>query len=232
MSSPFVTALFDPLNIMILVLSVAAGLVAAWWLFPLGLLFWLIMVVTLSRDAGFRLAHAAQNRAPLAYRFQTHYERVKRAQLSLYNAINSLSPGMGPALQPVLNSLNNLVDDVYDLCQRMTALENYRTVSTANANLQDELNALNDKIERASDPGVKREYQEALAAMQQRVKKLEEASARLDRVDAELAGLVSDLNTQVTEILRLQTLPKDEIQRNIPGILKVLHEHQRQIREI
>jgi predicted nuclease with TOPRIM domain len=232
MSSPFVTAVFHPLNLMILVLAVAAGLVAAWWLFPLGLLVWLLMVVILSRDPSFRLVHTTQNRAPLAYRFQTHYDRVKRAQISLYNAINSLDSSLQSALQPVLNALNNLVDEVYNLCQRMTALENYRTVSIANANLQSDLDQLTEKINHATDPAVKQEYESAMKAMQERISKLNEAAARLDRVDAELGGLVSELNTQVTEILRLQTLSQDQIYQSIPEIVRKLEEHTRQIKEI
>lgn len=38
------SALLHPLNIIMFVLSIVAGLVAAWWLAPLGLLLWLIMV--------------------------------------------------------------------------------------------------------------------------------------------------------------------------------------------
>ena len=48
MRSPFLTALLHPLNLAVLVLSVLAGLVAAWWLFPLGLLFWLVMVTAVA----------------------------------------------------------------------------------------------------------------------------------------------------------------------------------------
>jgi hypothetical protein len=232
MSSPFVSALFHPLNLMILLVAVGAGLIAAWWLFPLGLVLWMVMVTILTRDVGFRLAHTMQNRAPLATRFQKHFDRVKRAQIGLFNAANSLPAGLRPGVQPVLSTLSNLVDEVYNLCQRMTALENYRTVSTANANLQEELDILTEKVNRASDPAIKNDYEDALAAMRQRLNKLYEASKQLDRVDAELTGLVSDLNTQVTDILRLQMLPKDQVLAHISGIVKALEDHQQQIRKI
>jgi hypothetical protein len=39
-----VTAFLHPLNILMLVLAILAGIFAAWWLAPLGLLLWLIMV--------------------------------------------------------------------------------------------------------------------------------------------------------------------------------------------
>jgi hypothetical protein len=71
MRSPLLTALFHPLNLTTLAVAVAAGLCAAWWLFPLGLLVWLIMVVGVARDparydfglllagGGWRRGHAA-----------------------------------------------------------------------------------------------------------------------------------------------------------------------------
>ncbi len=40
MHSPTFDALLHPLNLATLALAAAAGLCAAWWLFPLGLLVW------------------------------------------------------------------------------------------------------------------------------------------------------------------------------------------------
>lgn len=232
MSSPFLTAFFDPLNLMILVVAAAAGLLAAWWLFPLGLLFWLIMMIALTRDPGFRLNHASANRAPLAQRYQAQYNAIKHAQIDFWNAVSSFNASTRPELQPILNAVNDLVDEVYTLCQRMSALENYRLVSTLNSNLQDEANQLAAKIDKAADPAVKREFQEALAAMQNRIAKLQEASTRLDKVDAELSGVTNDLNSEVTEILQLQSLPHDQISTRIPEITRKLEDRAKSIRDI
>ena len=232
MSSPFVTAFFDPLNLMILLVAAVAGLVAAWWLFPLGLLFWLIMMISLTRDAGFRLGHASMNRAPLAQRFQADYNNVKKAQFGLYNAISTFNINMRGELQSILNAVNDLVDEVYTLCQRMSALENYRIVSTSNSDLKGELDQLTQKINTATDPGVKKQYEDALNAMHQRVSKLDEATARLDRVDAELAEITSEINTEVTEILQLQSLPHDQIAAKIPEITKRLEDRANTIKNI
>ena len=45
MKSPIVVALIHPLNILMAGLAVFAGLVSAWWLFPIGAIFWLVMGV-------------------------------------------------------------------------------------------------------------------------------------------------------------------------------------------
>jgi hypothetical protein len=232
MSSPFLTAFFDPLNLMILFLAAAAGLVAAWWLFPLGLLVWLIMMITLTRDPGFRLGHAAANRAPLAQRYQSRYNEIKRAQISLWNAVSSFNASTRPELQPVLNAVNDLMDGVYNLCQRMSGLENYRLVSTVNSNLQDEVNQLSSKIESANDTAVKREYQDALAAMNNRIAKLQDASMRLEKVDAELSSIANEMSAEVTEILQLQSLPHDQISGKIPEITKRIEERAKSINNL
>jgi hypothetical protein len=232
MSSPFVTALFDPLNLMILVVAAAAGLIAAWWLFPLGLLFWLLMVILLARDPGFRLAHTSANRAPLASRYQINFNQIKQAQVGLFNAVSTFNTSTRPQLQSVLNTVNDLVGEVYNLCQRMSALENFRIVSTSNSNLENEMDQLTDRVKKASDAGIKSQYQDALDAMHQRVAKLQEASARLDRVDAELASLRSELNTEITEILQLQSLPVEQVSSEIPKIILRLEERIKEIKEI
>jgi hypothetical protein len=232
MSSPFVTALFNPLNLMILVIAAVAGLTAAWWLFPLGLLFWLMMVIILSRDPAFRLNHASLNRTPLAMRFETAFNAIKRVQLGLYSAVTAFNPNSQPQLQPVLNAVNSLVEEVYNLCQRMSALENYRLVSARNSNPQIDMEQLVEKMNLATNPSVKKEYEGALAAMRTRQDKMTESSARLDRVEAELTSLTNELNTQVGEILQLQSLPNDQLEAKIPEIVKRLEDRTKSIQEI
>ncbi len=73
-------------------LSVFAGLVSAWWLFPAGLLIWLIMVVTITRDPALRINHEMQSRTPLAQRFQVYFNRVERAQIGVFNSLSSTIP--------------------------------------------------------------------------------------------------------------------------------------------
>jgi hypothetical protein len=50
MGSPLLTAVFSPLNIAMFVLVILAGLFSAWWLFPLGVILWLIMVINAARQ--------------------------------------------------------------------------------------------------------------------------------------------------------------------------------------
>src|SRR5262245_30386223 len=99
--SPLVTALINPLNLATLGLAVAAGLCAAWWLFPAGLLVWGIMVASIALDPSLRMSAAIERRAPVAPRFQTQFDRIERAQVNIFNSIAQAQPAMRGVLQPV-----------------------------------------------------------------------------------------------------------------------------------
>jgi len=50
MAAPLRTALADRMNLAMLGISIAAGLLAAWWLLPIGLAVWLIMLIVTVND--------------------------------------------------------------------------------------------------------------------------------------------------------------------------------------
>ncbi|NDJ52516.1 MAG: hypothetical protein GYB68_05435, partial [Chloroflexi bacterium] len=79
--SPFVVALAHPLNLAMLGVSLVSGLIAAWWLFPIGLLLWLVMVYTVSRSPALQLNFQMSSRDPLAQRFQKYFDRIQRTQV-------------------------------------------------------------------------------------------------------------------------------------------------------
>jgi hypothetical protein len=45
MKSPWMSALTDRMNLATLGIAIAAGLLAAWWLLPVGLIVWAIMMI-------------------------------------------------------------------------------------------------------------------------------------------------------------------------------------------
>src|SRR5258708_5229399 len=136
MRSPILTALLNPLNLAALALSVAAGLCAAWWLFPIGLLMWALMVFVVASDQRLRLEYTQQTWAPLAQRFQPGFDKLTRAQASIYNSISDFSPRLKGALEPVNEEINKPVERTHGVCNKMTSLENYRSVQVFNGNLQ------------------------------------------------------------------------------------------------
>jgi hypothetical protein len=206
-----------------------AGLVAAWWLFPLGLLLWLSMVISVSRDPSLQISHRMQSREPIAQRFQAYFDRVERAQVSVFNSLSSAPARTRRVLQPIQTELEHMTAQTYSLCRRITALENYRLVSESTSNLQQDLQHMNDTIASASDPLVKQEYEESRQAIIERLAKLRIVASDLDRVEAQLLSVANEMDGVVTEVVRLQAIGADAAQQHVPVLVDRLRQQAAQL---
>jgi hypothetical protein len=204
--SPFLIALFHPLNVLMAGLAVVAGLVAAWWLFPIGVVLWLVMVIVVSRDPSLRMSHQMGSRDPLAPRFQRYFDRIERAQVGVFNSLSSAPPQTRRMMEPVRAEIDDLVDRAHALMRRMTALENYRLVSQSKTDLSADLEHLERMVAQAGDAVVKREYEESLETLRERIAKPDDVSTQLDRLEAQLVGLTNEMDGIVTEVVRLQAI--------------------------
>lgn len=231
MRSPLLVALLHPLNLLMVGVSAVAGLVAAWWLFPVGMLFWVIMVIAVARDPSLRISHQMQRRAPLAQRFQRYFDRVERSQVSVFNSLASAPTRTRRALQPVQAEIDRLTDQVHSLCQRMTVLENYRIVSQSQTDLETDLQHINEMLDDTGDPLVQREYEESRQSLQERLSKLKTVATHLDRVEAQLMSLSSEMEGIVTEVVRLQAMGPQDAARHVPAVVERLREQSAQVEE-
>ncbi|MFN2285848.1 MAG: hypothetical protein ACK2UQ_15640 [Anaerolineae bacterium] len=229
MRSPLLTAIFHPLNIVMAGLAAFAGLVSAWWLFPVGVLFWGLMVFNVARDQSLRLNYAMQQRAPLAPRFQRYFDRIERAQVGIFNTLASSPAATRRALQPVRDEVDVLAKEVYALCQRMSILENYRVVSQSHTNLTTDLEHIDAAIARAEDDAVRRDYEESRQALLERLAKLQAVSTQLERVEAQLMSLANEMDSIVTEVVRLQAAGADSAAAFVPELLTRLHQETLQL---
>lgn len=231
MKSIYLTALTHPLNTATLALAVAAGLCAAWWLFPIGIVVWLIMVINIVRDPSAKTQQAMEARAPLASNLQPLFDRVERVQLKILRAVEDADNDMKNVLQPIQVVTDALTDRAYKLCRRMTSLENYRLVSQTSSSASADINLINEKIERATDPIVKRELEETRKSMEARAKKMEDVSNQILRVEAQLLSLANAMDTSLTEIMRLQAADPAEAAAAVPDIVQTLKGQMEQLRK-
>ena len=224
MRSPYLTALLNPLNVATFALAIAAGLCAAWWLFPLGLLLWGIMVYTIASDPALRRIQMAQSRAPVAQRFQPQFDRLERIQASVYNTISDSNRNIKPMLEPLRDEVDALVERAYQLLARMTVLENYRSVQSYQGNLEGEMVNIDLKIASATDPLVKREYEESKAAVQKRLGSLAAIGNQSDRIEAQLVSTVAALSGVQAELVRLHALGPQLASQLVPAQLRTMRE--------
>ncbi len=232
MRSPLVTALFHSLNPAMLGVAILAGLMAAWWLFPLGLILWIIMVARIATDRRIRLDYDMNARSgTLSTRFQEQYAKVVRSQMRIFNSLMSASGRTKTALDPVQAEIELLTKRVYDLCRQMTGPENFVKVSKMNTDLEGELALIKLSLESATDPLVKREKEEALHALEDRIKKLKKVSTLLDRVEAQLSSMSTTMDAILADIARLQALGGGQAEREAPQIIRQIRAQSEQVEE-
>lgn len=230
MKSPTLTALIHPLNIFMAGLTVFAGLMSAWWLFPVGVVLWVVMVVKISRDRALRFNAQMQRREPLAQRFQRYFDRIERAQVSIFNTLASSPARTRRALQPIQTEVDRLTQEAYALCRRMTSLENYRVVSQSQSDLSNDLEHLAQVIEQTEDPALRQDYTESRQALQERLAKLDDVATQLERVEAHLLGVANEMDGVVTEIVRLHAAGPDSVEPFVMDIVRRLQQEAEQLR--
>ncbi len=224
MRSPFAQALLNPLNLAALALAAAAGLCAAWWLFPLGLLVWVVMVFVVWRDPTLRLTQELETRPTVAYRFQAQFDRIQRAQVALHHQLAAASGGARRAMQPIQELVNQLVDHTHDLCMRMSALENNRKVATMNRNLTEELALIDLKIAQAQDEQVRQRYTDSRKALQNRIDDLNAMGSLLEQFDGQLSTLANVLDNVQSDVVRLLAVRKKDIRQDLEALQQTLQE--------
>jgi len=231
MRSPTLDALLNPLNLVTLGLAVAFGLCGAWWLFPLGLLVWLVMVISIARDPGLRINYQLQARAAaLSPRFQRLYDKVVRSQVRIFNTLNSADGRTRRALEPLHAEVEALTDQVYALCQRMTEPENYIKVTQANTDLDGERALLVLSVDGITDPVVKREKQEALKALDKRIDQVKKMKLLLDRLDAQMGSVVNALDAALADVIRLQAAGTAQAEKQVTPLLEQIRNQSAQLK--
>jgi hypothetical protein len=230
MRSPLTLAFFHPLNAAMFILAALAGLFAAWWLFPLGLVFWIVMVAQIANDRFVRTDYDMQARSgTLSPRFQQLYEQVIHSQMRIFNSLMSASGSTKRALEPVQSEIQSLTSHVYTLCRQMTGPENYVKVSTTNTDLPGQRALLTLGIGNATDDLIKKEKQEALRALDDRMKKIQQVSTLLDRVEAQIGSLASTLDSILADIVRLQAMGSAQAEKEAPEIIQQIRAQVKQL---
>ncbi len=220
--STFFYALFHPVNLAVLALAAAAGACAAWWLFPVGIVFWLVMVIITIRDPRLAMILLPKSRKPLAQRYQNLFNRIEGARISVFNSLSNAKPSTRRILAPAQSKLDALVNQAYQVFQQISALENNRLVNQMNSRSDTSLAQTEQKIAAATDPNVKRDLEEARKALEKRQAQLSSLSAILDRADAQLAGLATDVDGIVTRFISLQAVNPDQVKPELPKLMDMI----------
>ncbi len=229
--SPLFLALFNPVNLAMLALTAAAGLCSAWWLAPIGFALWLVMVFVIARDPGLQMTFIRQNRQPLAQRYQVRFDRLDRARFSVFNALSQASPPLRRALEPLEQALDELVEHAYQLCLRMSALDNTLAVQQISSDFSGEVAKLEKNIVETADLAARREFEAALQSLQTRQAQLKGISTLLARFEAQLTGTVSAVDGVVTGVVSLKGRAPQLVTEKISALLQIIQTEQEELKQ-
>jgi hypothetical protein len=230
--SPLLTALFHPINLSMLALTAAAGLCAAWWLAPIGIVFWLVMVWAIARDPGLQMTFTRQNRQPLAQRFQTRFDRLDRARFSIFNAMaQAKAPTLQKTVEPVQTALDELVEHAYQLSLRLTAMDNNFSVQQVTSNFEAEIAKMQKNITETTEPASRKEFEATLQSLQTRQAQLKAVGTLLSRFEAQLTGTNSAVDSVVTTIASFQGRDGKQVEGKISALMQILQTEQDELQQ-
>jgi hypothetical protein len=227
---PLLTALLNPVNLAMLALTVAAGLCSAWWLAPVGFLFWLVMVIVIARDPGVQITFTRQSRQPLAQRYQNRFDRLDRARISIFNAMQGVNPAFQRAIEPLQSGLDDLVEHAYQLSLQMTAVDNNYAIQRLN-NFDDDITKMEKNLKEMENPSSRREFEETLKSLKERKLQLKSVGALLDRFEAQLTGTNNAVDSVVTNIISLKGRSAENVKEKVPALLKVIETEQAELKQ-
>jgi hypothetical protein len=225
--SPFLTALFHPVNLAMLALVVVAGLVAAWWLAPIGILLWIVMVIIIARDPGLQLTFSRVNRQPLAQRYQYRFDKLDRSRVTIFNAVaSSRSPVLQKIVEPVQTKLDELIEHVFRLCLQLSALDNNYAVQNITGNFDTDIAKLEESIKTVSDETSRKGFQDTLQSLQTRKEKLNCVEKLLTRFETQLTGTSSVIDGVVMSVVGFKGRDPKQVEEKIPSLLTVIQAEQ------
>jgi hypothetical protein len=127
--------------------------------------------------------------------------------------------------------VDELVDQAYFFCEQLTVLENHRLVSQRGVNIKDDIADLDYRIEHEDDENVRKEFEESRAALQNRYANMLALGKQLDRAEALLTTLTSALAQTLTETIRIQSLPPDQLQAEVERLRQNLETEKQRLQE-
>ncbi|MGZ9224270.1 MAG: hypothetical protein ACXW4M_01805 [Anaerolineales bacterium] len=229
---PLLTALLNPLNLAMLALIIAAGLCSAWWLAPVGIVLWLVMVFVIARDPGVQITFTRQSREPLAQRFQNRFDKLDRARISIFNTLQRVNnPSLRRSIEPIQSALDDLVEHAYQLCLQMTALDNNFAVQQVSNKFDDDIAQMQKNLEEADNLTDRKEFEQTLASLKLRKSQLKAVGTLLSRFEAQLTGTNNAIDGVVTGIVSLQGRSSKGVEEKIPSLLKVIETEREELRQ-
>lgn len=205
MGNPYAYAARRPLAILVLLVAIAGGLLLFWWLLPLGLLAYGLMVFLGGRDP---LVAAASQRAPrprlTSPTFRAQLSAVERTQQEIRRSVAQAEGPIARLLARIDDQTRELVEQAYELSEKGQVIESY----LARVNLQEiqqRIAATDRQMAATADQYTLQQLQETRAALAEKQRNAAELTTYIGRIQAQLQNIHANLDNVLAETVRLRT---------------------------
>jgi DNA repair exonuclease SbcCD ATPase subunit len=194
-----------PLALLVLVGAIAAGLTVAWWLLPLGLLAYAIVVFLSARDPELIALSQRPARPRLSSpTFRAQLDAIERTQQEIARSAAQAGGPLQRLLTPIGDQARDLVQQAYTLCDKGQVIERYLAGSNPRA-LQDQINTTDQRLSTTQDAYTRQQLQEARDALTERQQNARDLETYIGRILAQLQNISASLDNVLAETVRLRT---------------------------
>lgn len=196
----------QPIALAVVVVAIVTGLTVAWWLLPLGVLVYLVMVVLASRDPALATtARRATTHTRLTSKtFRAIIDEIDRSQRDIERSIGQARGPLANILQPIANNSRDLVDQAHVLAGKGQIIEQYLAQINYHQ-IQDEINKLDARMNQTSDPYTQQQLQQTRQALVSRQSNARDMETFIGRIMAQLQNIDANLDNILSETVRLRT---------------------------
>jgi chromosome segregation ATPase len=193
--------------ITVLVCAVLAGLLVYWWLLPLGLLVYGLLVFMGGNDP---TVAAASKQAPVSRprlkseTFKSQLEAIERTQQEIQRSVAQTPGPVGRLLARVTDETRELVVQSYDLSSKGEIIEGYMARVNL-ADIQKRISATDRQISATADPYTLQQLQETRAALAEKQRHAADLTTYVGRIQAQLQNIHANLDNILAETVRLRT---------------------------
>lgn len=226
--APLVAGLTHPLNIVMLAMSVLAGLISAWWMFPLGLILWAFMVYNITRSPRLQFEHEERSREPLAARYRPLFGRYRKAERKIIEKLDTAPGKVRRELQPLRGATDELSDHAFLVLKRLSSFEEYFRVSESIPDMKKELRHIDDATPLLTNDRLKQEYSDKKAKLEKELARLEATSDYVDRTESEVTRLADELDRIVAEVINTTGRSPEEARDTVATLVTRINELTRQ----
>ena len=209
MRVPLLSAATRPLNLFLLVLALAAGVVIALWLLPVGLAVYVALTLLAMRDG--ELAQQLQARAkvlrvPRGTIFEQQLAAIAQAQRQIAASVAAADGPLRAVLTRVTAQVDSIVEEAHALAIKGQTVVSYLG-QTDVAALNAQLVRLDNQLKMATDPMLRQQYGETRAAIVEQLNNAQALSTYRERIIAQLDNIGAQLNNVLAETVRLRAAP-------------------------